>query len=232
MLKHFKLQKNIFKKENLNYTIKKIKKNEAVKYIQEHHYSKTCSPNPFPCYGLFNNKLIGVLMFAVPCSENVRSSFLGKKYKKRITELHRLHILDIAPFNTESWFISKCLKLLKQIQPEIWGIVSFADPNEGHNGTIYKATNAYYLGKSNKATFYRDQKGRLRHPRQKTHINGKRVTFNLSIKEAKIRGWKPEIRQGKNRYFYLLPNNKTHKKKLIKLCKYDLLKGIKKCLNN
>lgn len=214
---------------NNPYKINIINKIVAVNYIKIHHYSKTCSPNPYPCFGLFEqNILIGVLAFAVPCSENVCSSFFGKKYKRNILELHRLHILDITPKNVESWVISQCLKLLKQIQPNIMGVVSFADSSEGHNGTIYKATNAYYLGKTNPAIFYRDQEGRLRHPRQKTHINGNRVTFNLSKQEAKKRGWIPEKRLGKHRYFYLTPDNKQHKKELIKICLYDLIQGKKK----
>jgi len=222
MSKHLNLKNN-------KYIIKLIDKITAVTYIKNNHYSKTCSPNPYPCYGLFEkDKLIGVLAFAVPCSENVCSSFFGKEYKRNILELHRLHIMDCTPINTESWFIASCLKLLKQKEPTIYGIVSFADASENHSGVIYQATNAYYLGKTNSATFYRDKEGRLRHPRQKTHINGKRVTYNVDLKDAEKRGWIPEKRLGKHRYFYLLPNDKRHKKELIKLCLYDLITGKKK----
>ena len=85
----------------IDYKIELIKKSVAVEYICKHHYSKTCSPNPYPCYGLFDNsKLIGCLLFAVPCSENVCSSFFGKLYKRNVLELHRLHILDVTPKNT------------------------------------------------------------------------------------------------------------------------------------
>ena len=87
----------------------------AKEYIIEHHYSHGCHNGPSPCYGLFEKeKLIGVLMFATPCSENVRSSVFGKEYKDSITELHRLHILDCTPSNTESWFISQCFKKIKK----------------------------------------------------------------------------------------------------------------------
>jgi len=215
--------------DNNPYVIKSIDKITCVKYIQSHHYSKTCSPNPYPCYGLFeNNKLIGALAFAVPCSENVCSSFFGKEYKRNVLELHRLHIIDCTPINTESWFISQSLKLLKHQVPSIYGVVSFADASENHKGTIYQATNAYYLGKTSSAIFYRDKEGRLRHPRQKTHIDGKRVTYNVDLLDAKKRGWIPEKRLGKHRYFYLLANDKRHKKDLLKLCLYDLNTGKKK----
>ena len=189
----------------------------AKDYIRENHYSHGSHNGASPCFGLFDNdNLIGVLMFATPCSENVRSSIFGEEYKNHVTELHRLHIKDCTPKNTESWFISRVLKLLKEIKPTIWAVISFSDSTEGHEGTIYKATNAYMLGTTGKATFYRDNDGRLRHPRQSG--------VNIKKEEAEKLGWKPEKRGAKNRYLYLLPDDKRHKKELLDLCKYDLKK--------
>ena len=189
----------------LQYRVRKITKTEAVEYIKSNHYSRTCSPNPFPCYGLFDGyNLIGVLMFAVSVSENVRASIFGKGNEGQMTELHRLHIQDCTPKNTESWFIGKCIKFLKKEIPEIKAIISFADPAEGHQGTIYKATNFKFMGTTGKATFWRDKNGILRHPRQKTHINGKRVSYNITAEDAKNRGWTKEVRQGKLRYLIYL----------------------------
>lgn len=199
----------------MNYIIKKIDCKTAKAYIIANHYSHGCHNGPSPCYGLFDGPdLIGVLMFATPCSENVRASVFGPAYKDSVTELHRLHIKDVTPRNTESWFISRCLKLLKQEKPQIKAVLSFADSTEGHVGTIYKATNAYFCGTTGTATFYRDSNGRLHHPRQ----NG----VNISKDQAKKLGWKAEKRGAKNRYLFLLPSSKVEKKKLIKLCKYEL----------
>jgi len=185
--------------------------------LKKNHYSHGCHNGPSPCYGLFDKEnLIGVLMFATTCSENVRASVFGEQYKDCVTELHRLHILDCTPKNTESWFISRCLKLLKQDKPKIKAVLSFSDITEGHSGIIYKATNAYRLGTTGKAKFYRDQNGRLRHPRQSG--------VNITEQMAKEKGWVSEIREAKNRYLYLLPVSKVEKKKLIKMCKYDLEK--------
>jgi hypothetical protein len=194
----------------INYEVKQIKFSIARDYIRENHYSHGCHNGASPCFGLFDNdSLIGVLMFATPCSEGVRASVFGVGYKNNVTELHRLHIMDCTPKNTESWFISRCLKQLKQIKPNIWAVLTFADKTEGHDGTIYKATNAYRLGSSSKATFYIDQEGRLRHPRQ----NG----VNISKSEATERGWNPVKRDAKLRYMWLLPDDKRHKKELLTL---------------
>lgn len=199
----------------INYTVKKIPCAIAKEYIKKNHYSHGCHNGPSPCYGLFDdNNLIGCLMFATPCSENVRASVFGKEYKDWVTELHRLHILDCTPKNTESWFISRCLKLLKEDKPQIKAVISFSDMTEGHSGVIYKATNAYQIGTTGKAKFYRDKTGRLRHPRQ----SGVNITEEI----AKEKGWVSETREAKNRYLYILAKSKVEKKHLIKMCKYNL----------
>lgn len=204
----------------IDYEVKRIGSKLAREYIIKNHYSHGCHNGPSPCYGLFDgDNLIGCLMFATPCSENVRSSVFGAEHKNWVTELHRLHILDVTPKNTESWFISRCLKELKKDKPEIKAVISFSDSTEGHEGTIYKATNAYRIGHAGKATFYLDENGRLRHPRQ--------CGTNITKSMAAERGWTPVTRFSKNRYLYLLPNSKSEKRELIKMCKYDLFGGVK-----
>lgn len=206
----------------IDYEVKRIPCKQAKEYIKQHHYAHGCHNGPSPCYGLFDGEnLIGCLMFATPCSENVRASIFGdsKEQKDSVTELHRLHILDVTPKNTESWFIARCLKLLKQDKPNIKAVISFSDTTVGHDGTIYKASNFYFIGKTGKATFYIDQDGRLRHPRQCGH--------NITKDDIKELGWTPTRRESKNRYLYILGSDRRDKKKLLNMCKYDLLKVTK-----
>ena len=153
-------------------------------------------------------------MFATPCSEAVRQSVFGAGYEDSVIELHRLHIKDGTPKNMESWFISRCLKLLKIDNPQIKAVLSFSDSTEGHTGIIYQATNAYFIGKTDNAIFYRDNAGRLHHPRQ----NGENITEEI----AEQKGWHKELRYSKNRYLYLLPASRTEKKRLVKMCRYDI----------
>ena len=201
-----------------HYEVRRIDCKTAKAYIKEHHYSHGCHNGPSPCYGLFDEEqLIGVLMFATPCSENVRASVFGPEYKDWVTELHRLHILDVTPKNTESWFITQCLNLLKKDKPQIKAVLSFSDSTEGHEGVIYKATNAYKIGHTGTTTFYKDKDGRLRHPRQSG--------VNIKLAMAREMGWEPVKRYAKNRYLSLLPSDKREKRKLIKMCKYDLKGG-------
>lgn len=199
----------------INYEVRKISCKQAKEYIIANHYTHGCHNAPSPCYGLFENgELIGVIAFATPCSENVRASVFGPEYKDSVIELHRLHIKDVTPRNTESWFISRALKLLKEDKPRIKAVISFSDSTQGHQGTIYRASGFYYIGHTGKATFYLDETGRLRHPRQ----NGVNITKEM----AKEKGWTPVKRFAKNRYLYILAESKVERKKLIKMCKYDL----------
>jgi len=198
-----------------NYKVIKINGTLAKEFIHKHHYSKGSHNNPSPNYGLYHNgELIGVLMIANPCSENVKKLIFGLELKNTVRELHRLAIIDETPKNMESWFISKCLKLIRNDRPDLWAIVSFADTTINHTGIIYQASNALYYGKSSPATFYLDGE-RLRHPRQ----NG----VNITKKEAISKGWKPVKRESKNRYLFIL-GDKKQKKERIKMLKINPLK--------
>ena len=157
--------------------------------------------------------LIGVIAFCNPISERVRSSVFGHLEKDAVTELSRLHILDVTPKNTESYFISRALKLLKQDYPKYKAVITFADSTEGHTGVVYKATNAYFLGTTANGVSYYDKANRLRTARQNS--------VNCKEDDLKRLGWKKTIRQVKHRYLYLL-GNKREKKVSMKKCLYEL----------
>lgn len=190
----------------INYTVKEIRGGVGRDFIREHHYTRTCHNGPM-CWGLFDgDSLIGVIAFATPSSEAVRSSLFGPKHKDRVTELHRLFVMDGTPKNTESWFISRGLKGLLVKRPHIRGVISFADSTEGHTGVVYPASNALFCGTTGRSRFYRDGEGRLRHPRQSGE--------NISLEVAALRGWTPEMRESKNRYVFLVGNKRWGKANL------------------
>ena len=197
------------------------KSSDGKSFIIEHHYSHGCHNGPMTV-GLYlddpaaesddlfdaGRRLIGVCAFATPGSENVRGSLWGPDHVDAVTELHRLVILDETPTNTESWFIVRALRLLKERKPGICGVLSFADSTEGHWGTIYQATNALYCGTTgSRARFWRDPDGRLRHPRQSG--------VNISADKARERGWVAEVRDPKHRYLYVLANDRRHRRELM-----------------
>src|SRR5574343_2015619 len=120
------------------YSVKKVPASVCKDFIITPHYSHGCHNGPMT-WGVFDpiDNLVGVCAFATPNSENVRASIFGKDHVSRVTELHRLVLLDEVPKMAESWFIVRALKGLKEYRPNLWAVVSFADSTEGHVGTIY-----------------------------------------------------------------------------------------------
>ena len=180
-----------------NFTVQKIDRRSAKSFVSQYHYSGGMG-NAGICWGLFSQgSLIGVIVFHVPISENVRKSVYGPERKDEVFELHRMAIHPKAPQNTATYFISRALDALKEHRPKYTAILSFADTTEGHDGTVYQAASADYAGMTDKAIFYKDKQGRLRAPRQ----DG----TNINTDEAKRRGWKSVKRKSKHRYVFWLP---------------------------
>jgi hypothetical protein len=190
--------------------IEKVKRDVARPFIMENHYTGTCNYGPMS-WGLFNgDELVGAIAFATPISEAVRKSIWKDEFeeemKDRTTELHRLYTKDETPHNTESWFVSRAIKRLKEYKPKHCAVISFADRTEGHQGTVYQAVNAIYYGMTGEATYYRTPDGRLKAPR----YDGK----NISVAEARSRGWETEKRKSKHRYLFLLPDKDMRKSEI------------------
>ena len=128
-----------------NYTVKLVDRSEIKDFIEKWHYSKSINGvKSSYCFGLYDkDKLIGAMLFGRLGMANA-----WKKYATSIddvVELRRLCCIDDTPKNTESYFIGQCLRHLRK-KTQVKCIVSYADSNQGHAGTIYKATNFDYLG--------------------------------------------------------------------------------------
>lgn len=85
---------------------------------------------------------IGTIVFALPPRET------SKRYGGETWELARLWLADSVPKNAETWLIAKAVKYIKTNFPRVKTLVSYADPSVGHSGTIYKAANWSYDGKT------------------------------------------------------------------------------------
>jgi len=196
-----------------NFAVEKIGHNRAFPFVSEYHYSGGMGNAAMP-YGIVQEhtgELVGVVAFHTPISENVRASVFGPDHVDSVTELHRMAIHPDAPHNTASWAISRALSSLKSDKPKYKAVLSFADTTEGHDGTVYQAANADYAGMSQTATFYRDDDGRLRAPRQ----CGENV-------DPEARGWEKESRDAKHRYVFWIPDPYESKDDLRERCELEL----------
>lgn len=140
-------------------TVRHINKGVAESFIREHHYSHRFSSARYTL-GLFykeeshsffegtHEKLIGCLVYGHPVSNaTVTSIFKTIPLEmESILELTRLVVLDGYGKNIESYFIGQSFGWLRKHDPKVKVLISYADPEQGHTGLIYRATNWFYQG--------------------------------------------------------------------------------------
>jgi hypothetical protein len=130
---------------------------------------------------MYDYQMIGAALFGTLGMANNWKKFADKE--KEVLELHRLCLVDDAPKNSESYFISRCLRWLKQ-NTDIKTVVSYADENYGHIGTIYKAANFDYLGETSPSRMI-SFNGKLYHDKAiRTKYKGTRKPFAQKLKDA------------------------------------------------
>lgn len=108
-------------------------------FVKKFHYKKTwprCCKYNFCLF--INNKLAGVASYGQPNSKNYNSG--------GYIELKRFTLSPNCKKNTASWFMAKCHKLLPK---QFSNIISYAEASR-HEGTIYKASNFKFMGKTKK----------------------------------------------------------------------------------
>jgi hypothetical protein len=127
--------------------IKQIDYNTAMRVVVERHYLHRKAPCSVAFGLFFNGTLSGVICYGTPSSAPLRSGICGPEYSHDVIELTRLWIDDLCPKNSESFLIGNTLKRCgKKI------VVSYAEKEKGHIGTVYQATNFIYTGLSAKRT--------------------------------------------------------------------------------
>jgi hypothetical protein len=108
----------------------------AVRHLIRQHYLNSWPGVTVAILGLFVEwQPCGVIVFALGPRET------EKRYGVACWELARLYLIDELGKNSESWFISRAIKWVTLNHPEIKCLISYADPEAGHSGTIYRAAN-------------------------------------------------------------------------------------------
>ena len=123
-----------------SFKVRRVERRDISLFIEKWHYSGSINGCIADfCYGLYDGEmLIGALFFGRMAMANQYRRFADSPEK--VIELRRLCCIDDTPKNTESYFIGRSLRLLRTD----WRaglVVSYADTEYGHQGTIYKASN-------------------------------------------------------------------------------------------
>ena len=181
-------------------------RSEIRSFIETHHYSKSINgvKSTFCFKILFKERLVGAILFGQ------LSTTAWKKFsnvEEEVLELRRLVLVDAAKKNSESRVISKAIKQIKKANSAVKFIVSYADPNYGHTGVIYRASNFKFVGMSGKDKGFVDtETGKLYHSRAlRTKYKGEYKPFVLRLREKLDKGLlKPIDLKPKYCYVYAL----------------------------
>lgn len=211
-------------KELMKYTIEPIPNKMAQEVVIKKHYLHRSAQGMF-CFGLFEGMhLAGVIIYGKPASPSVCKGVCGAEESQRVLELTRLWIEDGTPKNTESFLIGNSLRLLP---PEFDIIVSYAEIQAGHVGTVYQATNWIYTGLSDKHIEWRLDGQPNKHSRhlfdEHGGINGAKAFYGDRLIKAE--------RPRKHRYVFLR-GSKSRRKELLRKLKWEPKKYPKKSFQN
>lgn len=179
---------------------------EVREFIETNHYSHNINGVKVSCCFkvLYNSELIGAILFGM------MSTTAWKKFastESEVLELRRLVLLDKAGRNSESRVVGFAIRWIKKNLKEVKIIVSYADPNYGHSGVIYRASNFKYLGLSMVDKGYKDiETGKVYHSRAlRTKYKGDYKPFVKKLREKKEKGLLEEIKlQGKHCFVYFM----------------------------
>lgn len=127
----------------LDYVIRPIHYADAMDLVVKYHYLHRRAPCSV-AFGLFRGHDVrGVVCYGTPSSAPLRSGLAGPDNACNVAELTRLWVCDSVPRNGESYLIGNTVRLCKKQY-----VVSYAEADRGHVGTVYQATNWLYTGLS------------------------------------------------------------------------------------
>jgi hypothetical protein len=188
---------------------------EIKEFIEANHYSK--SINGVKISICFKSEYCGLLVGAMLFGQ--MSTTAWKKFgdtEQSVLELRRLVMIDECPKNSESRFIGYCLRYIKANNTTVNTIVSYADPNYGHFGTIYRASNFKYIGMSASDVGYKDiETGKLYHSRAlRTKYKGEFKPFVKKLRRKKELDLLEEIKL-LGKYCYVYSYNRSNQNSII-----------------
>lgn len=127
---------------------------KAEREVVEHHYTHSV-PSGKSHYMRFGDALI---VWSIPANKNISKFLLGEPCS--VWELSRLWAPDGHAKNLLSQAIAAAVKMIEKLEhPDV--LVSYADPNAGHSGGVYRAASWVCHGKSEETRAYRGPAGEV-----------------------------------------------------------------------
>jgi hypothetical protein len=108
-------------------------------WIAARHYLHCCPPGAVCLYEFADGaRVIGGMLIGRPCAKSYDAD--------RILQLHRMFFVDETDPFVESQALKQMRKHIRVWFPQIRGVLSYSDPSQGHQGTVYDADNWCPLG--------------------------------------------------------------------------------------
>lgn len=157
-------------------TIKKAPNNYVDTLVEKYHYSHKPTQNRFLSFLVNEDKGFLQLGYGIrPTMKHTISQYITDG---NFCEFDRMWLSDELPKNSESQTIALLLFYLRHVYPRIKFVITYADGSVGNRGTIYKATNALYVGKI-PVDFYVLSNGERVHPVSMYHRHKTRAFATL-----------------------------------------------------
>jgi hypothetical protein len=130
----------------MKYAVEPVPRSEVARFIEQWHYSGSINGCKVSyCFAMYDGlTMVGAMLYGEMAMANQWKRFAD--CVEDVIELRRLCCIDDTPKNTESFFIGWTLRWLKK-NTKVKVVVSYADAEYGHLGTIYKASNFTLDGK-------------------------------------------------------------------------------------
>jgi hypothetical protein len=161
--------------------------------IRARHYTQSV-PSGKSYYVAYNDALV---VWSLPANYRARDCFLPGVGGAVVFELTRLWAPDGHDRNLLTRAISAAVGDLKFEVPDVDLVFSYADPNAGHSGFVYRAASWIEIGRSEEPRAWRkaDGTGPII-PRRKFHSGGK----HLNKPEIEAMGYVQLRLEGKHRF--------------------------------
>ncbi len=160
---------------------------DAIAILLKNHYTHSVPSGKTHYLSLGD----AIVAWSIPANNNIGRFLLGSQ-KAVVWELSRLWAPDGHDRNLLTQAISITLTQFRRLEPECHAVVSYADPNVGHEGFVYRAASWVFCGQCEESRYYRDSNGQVV-ARRKFHSGGgpglkKQDILNLGYTELKLPG--------------------------------------------
>jgi hypothetical protein len=211
--------------ENLNLSlkdavVKRIDRDTAENIILEYEWLGTMSNTMFH-YGIFFDGVCGgVVCYGKNCTANFNVPHEFGVEMDELLTLARGACVHWTPKGSASKLIAQSLQLAKQDWPKAKVVIAYSDTDAGEIGTVYQATNWYYIGRGDHKTFNLVNK-QLNKQIDERYLHDLKIKWKCKRGEAKQRlldeGWEVQFKSVKHKYIFILGNRKERKQILSKI---------------